>query len=405
MPRPSISYFVTRDDETAGPGGRDAPIPTFGHIATVFDLYRAAAVSKVRNHPGSWCFTDTHAASALGRIIDGPILSRSDIEKGETALRAILLHDVVDIVVPSVKVRQDNNFVSYVRFDKGVRNQAAFAALNVAPCSDYLLAVELIDVRNGEITGSTNSSSPLIGNALDDQETNYSCLLSAAANVVNALPMQIGAAAHYCADPFTKALKPGPAGFIDELYQRIERPWMEIAQMEPALFIDVKLPPLIAIVLNRAQHREKIPEVLKDLREELAPVREDLKRVNLLLDSSISQADLNAQVRSINESFDAIVPEALLTDAERRRRRITTVFRLAKPIWQIYSLAVNLLAADPDKLIQIVKNIGEAVPQNQKIVARSVTAAKFSELLRVDSARGLVTSHFSPQEISLFSSQ
>lgn len=403
MAKPSISYFVTRADETPGPGGMGAYIPTFGHIATAVDVYRVVAIAEVRNHPGSWSFTDTHAASALGRIVDGPISSRSDIEKGETALRAILLHDVVDIVVPSVKVRHPNNFVGYARFDEGVRNHAAFAALNVAPCSDYLLATELIDVRDGEITGSTNPSSPLIGNALDDRATNYSRLLSTAANVVNAFPMQIGAAAHYCADAFVEALKPGPAGFIDELYKRIERPWMTIAQMEPALFIDLKLPPLIAIVLTRAQHREKIPEVLKDLREELAPVREDLKRVNLLLDSSISQADLNAQVRWINESFDAIVPEALLTDAERRWRRITSVFRLVKPIRQIYSLAVDPLAADPDKLIEIFQNTREAVLRDQRIVSRSVTAAKFSELLRVDSARDIVTSHFSPQEISLFS--
>ena len=403
MSRPSISYFMTHADESAGPGGIGASIPTFGHIATAVDVYRAVAVAEVRNHPGSWSFTDTNAASALGRIVDGPISSRSDIEKGETALRAILLHDVVDIVVPSVKARHANNFVGYTRFDEGVRNQAAFAALNVAPCSDYLLAVELIDVRDGEITGSTNPSSPLIGNAFDDRATNYSHLLSAASNVVNALPMQIGAAAHYCADAFIEAFKPGPAGFLDELYKRIERPWMTISQMEPALFVDVKLPPLIAIVLTRAQHRGKIPEVLKDLREELAPVREDLKRINLLLDSSISQADLNAQIRRINESFDAIVPEALLTDVERRWRRITSVFRLAKPIRQIYSMAVDPLAADPDKLIEIFQNTREAVLRNQRIVSRSVTAAKFSELLRVDSARDLVTSHFSPQEISLFS--
>jgi hypothetical protein len=171
MSRPSISYFVTRADESAGPGGFGAYIPTFGHIATAVDVYRAVAVADVRNHPGSWSFTDTHAASALGRIVDGPISSRTDIEKGETALRAILLHDVVDIVVPSVKVRHANRFFGYARFDEGVRNQAAFAALNAAPCSDYLLAVELVDVRDGKITGSTNPSSPLIGNALDDRAT------------------------------------------------------------------------------------------------------------------------------------------------------------------------------------------------------------------------------------------
>ena len=401
MSRHSISYYATRPDESGGPNGMRAYIPTFGHIATAIDSYRAVAIAEVKNRPESWCFTDTDAASALGRIVDGPITSRSDIEKGEAALRAILLHEVVDIVVPAVKAVHGNGFVGS-RFDEGIRNEAAFAAFNVAPCSDYLLATELVEVRNGEIITSTNPSSTLIGKALEDRANNYAQLLSSAAVIVNAMPMQVDAAAHYCVDEFSAQLKQGPAGFINELYQRIERPWSTVAQLEPSLFINVKLPPLIAIVLARAGHRKDIPEVLKELRDELAPIRKDLTRMNCLLDSTISQADLNAQVRRINESFDAIVPEALLTDAERRWRTITSVFKFVRPIRQLYSLAVDPMAADPDKLMEMFQNTRNAVLNNARIVSRSVTAAKFSELLRVDSARGIVTTHFSQNEVQLF---
>ncbi|MDO9054137.1 MAG: hypothetical protein Q7U37_09465 [Gallionella sp.] len=380
-----------------------AYIPTLGHIATAVDSYRAVAVAEVKDRPASWCFTDTDAASALGRIVDGPIVSRADIEKAEAALRAILLHDVVDIIVPTVKVTNSEGFFGYVRFDEGIRNEAAFAAFNAAPCSDYLLASELVEIRNGEIISSTNPSSLLTGNELDDRRDNYARLLSSSSEIVNAMPMQVDAAAHYSANEFTMHLKQGSAGFINSLYRRIERPWMEVAQIEPSLFIDVKLPPLIAIVLARAGHRKDIPEVLIELREELAPVRDDLARMNCLLDSTITQADLNAQVRKINESFDAIVPEALLTDAERRWRRITTAFNFVKPARQLYGIAVDPLAADPDKIAEIFQNTRQAILQNRRIVSRSVPAAKFSELLRVDSARGIVTTHFSQKELELFS--
>lgn len=398
--RPSVFYYMTRPEE---PTGMPGPyIPTFGHIASAVDVYRAVAVAEVRDHPESWCFTDMDSAAALGRVVEGPILSRADIAKAETALRAILLHEVVDIVVPCVKAKHSTGFSGYARFDKDLRNQAAFEAMNAAPCCDHLLAVESIEVRDGEIVESTNPNSHLLGRAFDAGTQNFAELTTSAATVANAFPMQLRAASHFSASAFVTAAKASPAGFIDDLYERIERPWMTVAQAEPALFVDLKLPPLIAVVLTRAGHRADIPAVLRELREELAPVRVDLIRVNRMLDSAVTQADLHAQVRRIHESFDAIVPEALMTDAERRWRRITSVFDFARPLRQIYSAAVDPLAADADMLIEIFNSTREAVLRNRRIVSRSVPAATFAELLRVDAARDLVTSHFSANEIALF---
>ena len=401
MTRPSVSFYMSRADEPSEfPGPH---IPTFGHIACAIDVYRAVAVAEVRNHPESWCFTDTESAAALGRIVDGPIQSRADITKAETALRAVLLHEIVDIAIPCVKARHSNGVAAYARFDTAIRGQAAFEAMNAAPCCDHLLAVELIGVQSGEITESTNPHSTLVGRPFDDHSRNYRDLFATSAKVANAFPMQLGAASHFSAEDFVAATRSSTAGFINDLYQRIERPWMTIAQSEPSLFIDVKLPPLIAIVLTRAARRADIPQVLRDLREELASARADLNRLNRMLDSSITQADLNAQVRRINESFDAIVPEALLTDSERRWRRITSVYQFLRPLRQLYSVAVDPLSADAEKIIELYNNSRDAVLRNQKIVSRSVTAATFAELLKVEAARGLVTSHFSPKEVALFS--
>jgi hypothetical protein len=401
MNHPTLRYFVTRPDESQASGGPSTHIPTYGHIASTVDVYRSVAVADVLHRPEAWCFTDTDAAAALGRVIDGPIQAKSDIEKAESALRAILLHDFVDIFVPCVKARYNSNFTGYARFDEGRRNEAAFAALNAAPCRDFLLAVEFVEVANGLVTGSSNPVSELVGKAMEDRQGNFNSVLSTAASVANALPMQVEAASYFACNEFVAAVKPTPAGFIDQLYRRIEAPWKQIAQSEPSLYIDLKLPPFIAIVLSRSPFRRDIPGILGALREELAGVRADLNRLNNMLDSVSSQADLNAQVRRVNESFDAIVAESLLTDTEQRLRRVKSVFSFVKPIRQIYSAAMDPLAADPDKLADIFNSTQQAVLRNSRIVSRSVSATKFAELLRVDSIRGLVTSNFSPEEIQL----
>ncbi|MSQ73349.1 MAG: hypothetical protein EXR27_19030 [Betaproteobacteria bacterium] len=83
---PTLNLFVTRQDESVSRGFGGTPIPTFGHAASGFDAYRTMAIDSVVNKPDSWCLTDTDAAAALGRIIDGPISSHSDIERAESAL-------------------------------------------------------------------------------------------------------------------------------------------------------------------------------------------------------------------------------------------------------------------------------------------------------------------------------
>ena len=75
------------------------------------------AIDSANKKPESWCLTDTDTAAVLGRIIDGPISSHSDIERAESALRIILLHEYVEILVPCAKAEYDNGFIGYIRLD------------------------------------------------------------------------------------------------------------------------------------------------------------------------------------------------------------------------------------------------------------------------------------------------
>lgn len=404
MQRPEINTWVLPPSGITANDGFPA-IPTFGHPAGGFDAYKTVAVGDINHKSDSWCFTDIEAASALGRIIDGPIRSWQDIERAESALRAILLHDFIEILVPCVKGEIDTGIISYLRFDDHLRNQAAFSALQVANCRDYLFATEYVHVSKGEITASSNANSELIGNNIQSNDINFSTVTNSSRKGALALPMTLGAATYYTSDAFAIRGQKGTAGFIDDLYERIYKPWVQVAQNGPVLFTDIKLPPFIAIVLSRANTRENIPDVLRELREQLADVRSDLIRMNKMLERPAKQAEIYAQVQRINESFDAIVAESLLTPAERRFRRITQVFNFINPVRQLYSAAVDPLTISPGQLEQFFKSTHSAVLQNSRIVSRSVTAATFAELLKVDSVHDIVHSHFSHDEIELLSEE
>lgn len=403
MQHPTFRYLVTRQDESVVNGFGRTHISTLGHAASTFDAYRIVAIDSVIDKPDSWCLTDTDAAAALGRIIDGPISSHLDIERAESAVRAVLLHDYVQVLVPCAKGEQSNGFVHYIRLDKSQRNEAAFSALEVAPCRDLLFAIEYLKIAGGAVASSSNQSSSVVGVPVEQLDLHYRSFLKNASELATAFPVEVGASTYYSSEGLGKAMRNGAKGFVDELYRRVYRPWMEMAQAAPSLCIDVRLPPLLAIVLSRAPSREKIPETLRELRDDLHPVREDLSNLNIMLDKTMSQADIHAQIRRVNESFDAIVPEALLTDGERRYRRIISVFNFIKPVRQLYSIAVDPLAIDQEKMFELFGSIKSAVATDSRIVSRSVSAAKLSELLRVDSVRGIVQTQFSASEVAIIS--
>ncbi|TLS77389.1 hypothetical protein FE236_03740 [Mariprofundus erugo] len=345
--------------------------------------------------------TDTEAAAALGRIIDGPITSRDDIEKAESALRAMLLSDYVQVVVPCIKGQHENGYIGYIRLDKHVRNDAAFEAFLSVPSRDLLFATEFVTVSDGKVTESSSSNSAVVGVDVERISCRYKRLQKTSSELAVALPIQLGAFGYYSDGALSSSARCGTAGFIDELYRRVYRPWMEIAQSTPSLFAELKLPPLVAIVLSRAPNRECIPKVLKDLYDELSSTRNELNLMNQMLDKTMNQSDIVAQTNRINESFDAIVPEALLSDATRRKRTIATVFNFIKPVRQLYTIAADPLSINQKDLQEMFKSITASIASEPRIVSRNVPAAKFAELLRVDSVRESILTHFIGSEVKL----
>ena len=401
MQLPAFTLAVLRTDQRLGALGQPV-IPTLGNITTAFDAYKAVGIVDVGNRPLSWCFTDTSAAAALGRIVEGPIHSGSDIASAEEALRAILLYDFVEILVPCAKAKYDSGIIGYHRFDKNERNEAAFEAIRVAPCRDLLYASEFIRISREEIVESTNLDSKVVGRSSCDDSLAYGLITGSCADLANALTMTIGAAAHFASNALQKPLRPGVGGFINQLYSRIKKPWMEVAQSQPHLYCDLKLPPLLAICLNRASDRTDLPVVLSELRQELADARIELNSMNEMLESSNSQAEIIRQSKRIQQCFDAIVPEALMTKTQRKQRRIMSVFRILKPIPQLYSAAVDPLSLGPSQFADVFDSVQATILNEGRIVNRCSSALKFSTLLRTGSIRDIMTSHFNDDELRFF---
>jgi len=398
MKTPRISYFIARQE----PGDKIFPgpyVPTFGHPASAVDAYRALDI-RVTDKPPSWGLTDLDASSALGRLIDGPISSYLDFEGAESALRCILLHEYVEIAVPCVKAHLGKKMHQYLRFDRNIRNNATFAAFQVAPCFDRLFALDLVEITNGRISSKTNPQSPLTGKSTEEISSSPSILHKAASKVAVAFPMSVGASSYYTSPEFTNATSNGTAGFIDELYRRIYRPWIEVAQATPSLHADIKIPPLLAILLHKTKSRDDIPRTLRELREELAETRKYLNEMNAMLDDDLPQAEIIKKTEEINESFMSIVPESLLTNRDRWMRRLAMVFTFLKPIYQIYSVSVDPVRANPEKFLKILDEARAGIRRDSRIVSRSVAAAKFAELLQINSIRKLLGRHFSESELS-----
>jgi len=396
-----MRLFLFSGDEPQG--APSSYIPTFGAVGTALDIYRLVGIESVDNHPGLWAFTDVNSLAALGRLVDGPIQSAGDISAAESALRAILLNEHVETFIPCIKGGLDSGTRGYIRFDEGLRNDASFECLGVVPtASDLLCAVDFVHIEDGAVTRSGVTNSPFVGKKIDHlRAEEFESLQRATAELAYSLATDVAAGTYFSTESLSGPLNGGMNQFVDSMYRRISNQWNQFAQPELVLTGALRLPPLLAIVLHRASDRSDIPRVLRELRTELHSVRGELLRLNQMLDSIDTQAEIMAQVDRANESFDAVVAEARLTAVQRRSRAFFSIFKFLRPSLSLLSITTEPYSIDPDRLRQLWTTANAAVLANSRLVTRNVAAAKMADLLRVDSIRRLLTDNLSEAELKL----
>lgn len=393
----TIFSYVTRAEETRFKNdgfGPSSYIPTEGVIASAFDAYRTFEISHIENQPDSWSMIDVDSIAALGRLIDGPIIGKEDLVGAEQALRAMLFHESTQVLVPSLKVDQ-GDLIGYRRLDKGLRNSASYDALKMLDSRDLIFATEYLDVREEVVISSTNPRSGLLNFPIGNIANGYELVLKSSSEISITLPNRIGATTYFSNPELTKHFLNYESGFIKQLYDSIEKPWFEVAQASPPINVDIKLPPLIAIVFSRASYRDNILDVIFQLREELASSRKELIRFNKLIDEGLSQRDYMAQATKIQDSFNAIVAESLMTDAEVMKRRILGVWSLIKPVANAYVASNFTLFQTLDDFMSVYQSMEDRVKKSSRIVSRNVPASTMSEMLKIKniyhSTRNLLT--------------
>jgi hypothetical protein len=240
---------VHGDESRAGGTGPSSSIPTFGAATTALDQYRTAGIHSSNLPEIGAAFTDVSAVAAISKIAEGGVSSHTDLEAAETALQALLLHDIVHVVIHAPKVDFGNGLISYRRWDKGARTQLGFDLLASAQSRDFLIAPEFVRVEDGKIASATFEDSPLLGRSIDSLSDGFDYWNGTIADAVNAAVAQHGIPA-YLTDPLLMRTRRGD-GFAKSFYGRLNVSWKKSVGDVPPVVCTFTLPPLLAIVLDR----------------------------------------------------------------------------------------------------------------------------------------------------------
>lgn len=391
----AFKFAVTRPDETRARGSvASSYTPTLGHPAAAYDLYRTAAVSCEDPRIVNLCFTDIDTLAGFSRTVFGPVHSYADIDAAELALQALLFHEDVQILIPTIKLEHQGGFIGYLRPDEGLRAAGCFEIFQGAETVDWLCATDYGFVQHGRITQTASGEASLIGQTIAPPGALLAPLAARSKDVGSALAVDLKVSGYFAGRPPGAAKS--PANVVTNFYDRVAVPWRSHVSSVPAVDINLTLPPLLSIALDRASSRESLPKTIAILREELAEVRAELCEFDELVRAPKSQAELENTSRRILQAFAAVVPTSRL---ERGSRNLAKIWSVIKPIRRAYNIAINPIALDADQIEKLIKESNAAVMEKVSLVDRTISAATFAKLLRTQTMRRLVLKHFSGEEI------
>ena len=338
------------------------------------------------------------ATVALAKIAEGGVTSHLDLEAAETALQALLLHERVHVLTHAPKVDFGNGHFGYKRQDEGRRSELAFQLMHVAGARDFLIAPELVRIQDGRVISSTSAKSPLLGRMADQLAQGRPYWSEDVEDAINATIDMHGIPA-YLTDPALIRKRRGE-GFAKDFYTRMRAPWDKVVGDVPPVVCSFTLPPFLAIVLERANNRADLGSVIADLREELINVRSELREFNYLVTASTTQTEVEARIRRITESFDAVVPETRKTVEQRRWRNLMSLQKMIKPIRTIATVVTTKHGFTFEQALEAAGGFLSWVERSDAIVERTVTAKTFVGLLRdTEALQALVKHHFTPSEL------
>jgi hypothetical protein len=368
-------YAVTRPNDP----GPSPYIPTNGYPASASDLFRVAAVHTTGHEEWNSCFTDVNTCIALARVVEGEVSSMADLDAAEMALQCLMWHERIDVMVPGFKLRNDR-FVGYAPAQEK-RSPLCFDLFQPCQPYDQIYAVEEVTAHDGIIKSSNLFDSGIIEAAVADATRGYLEKTPLQAMALSSIPIDFGVPAYFTdplVEPFT-----GYRGFFGQFYQTVDKGWREAIAAVPEINVVIPLPPVLAVVLDRAKSRDTIPAAIHELRDELSPVRREMLRFSEMVRGARRQKEIENDSRDIKQSFEAVVR------ASRQQRGVILLplLKLYRSLRSPLDLIINAL--NPDY-----------TPKDRHWLAnRTVTGKMFSRLLATDSMHSLVSNFFNDAEI------
>jgi hypothetical protein len=288
-------------------------------------------------------------------------------------------HERVDILVPAFKSHH-GAFVGYTR-EVDPRTQVAFDIFSAAGAYDQLFVVEEVQVRDGVVQASNIDGSGVLGQPFVEARESYLYRSPYQAAALSSIPVEYGVPAYFT----HPLLRPhsGKRGFFGEFYTSVARDWDEAMKVMPDMAEVIPVPPLVAIVLDRANRRSDLPATILALREELASVRTELLGFSDILRGAYNQVQVEQKCQDIRASFTATFKASRLEEQP-----------FILPLLKLYKAVKSPL----DPLIAALNP--DYVRGNPRVLAdRTVTAKTFARLLRVDAMHSLLANMLTGAEI------
>jgi hypothetical protein len=355
-------------------------IVTLGYPTSASDLFRVVGIHRTGHEGINSCFIDVRTSVGLARLVEGRISSMEDIEAAENGLQALMWHDRIDVIVPGFKYRR-RPLVSYARCEE-TRSDLAFDLLKPCDPYDVIYATEEVVLEDHRIVASSYPESAIVGLDFGTAMKDYLSLTPMQAAAIFATPQSMSAPAYF-SDPLLGRFA-GKRGFFGEFYAAIRRDWDQSTSTVPDIDFSVTLPPLTAIVLDRAASRDAIPAAIMEVRDELAAVRQEMLQLSdRLRFRPLDQRQVEEQCRALRESFQAVVR------ASRTQHR------------PIILTLLQLFSAVRKPLDLVMTHLNPAYsPGDPRVLAnRTVTGRMFARLLATDSLHSLMTHFFTHAEL------
>ena len=293
-------------------------------------------------------FVDTNAIDALGRLVEGPIRSKADLQSFELAARAIVFHDEINLLAPCIdRTIYGSLEHNPVRISQAVPDgtkipESLEGVLRDCKQHNHIIPVEkVLEFASDDIEKAilsqyvTKSESQKLWE--QDKKEGVTSIVSLdraypvklcnsveeyfesifisdperISKVVSAIP-ETGSPGYFGLAEFRNVYETRKGFDPTKFFKIIDDSWADEVENLMSYSANIPIGFVSAILANKIDRREQLPEALAEMRAQFAPFRNQLWElyddVNL---RSVSFADQTRLLKSIEATAKALVPAAM----------------------------------------------------------------------------------------------